>query len=47
MDEILTKLGLKNTTGLTVKGAELVINKIAEALDDLGISPDIEGDNGP
>ncbi len=37
MGEVLKELELKNTLGLTVKGAELVINKLAETLGDLGI----------
>lgn len=50
MEEVLKGLGLENTKGVTVKGAELIINRVTETLDDLGISPDkevIEGDDEP
>lgn len=48
MEEVLKGLGLENTKGVTVKGAELIINKVAKTLDDFGISPEvIEGDDEP
>ena len=47
MEEVLKGLELKNTSGLTVKGAELVINKVTKMLDDLGISPDVKGKDEP
>ena len=42
MQETLKGLELENTKGLTVKGADLVINKAAETLSLLGILPENE-----